>query len=100
VRAFGDPQLMTGVAALFRHALFSKEDAIAAAAVQRSLQNVRAAMTVYANQLVAQTERGIKVAFATAIAHMLERALWIVVAAVLIVMFIPEIPLRSRGDSV
>ena len=96
VRAFGDPQLMTGVATLFRHALFSKEDAIAAAAVERSLQNVRAAMTVYANQLVAQTERGIKVAFATAIVHMLERALWIVVAAVLIVMFIPEIPLRTR----
>ena len=31
VRAFDDPQLMTGVAALFRDALFSKEDAIAAA---------------------------------------------------------------------
>jgi MFS family permease len=96
VRAFDDPQLMTGVAALFRDALFSKEDAIAAAAVQRSLQNVRAAMTVYANQLVPQIERGMKVAFATAIVHMLERALWIVVAAVLIVMFIPEIPLRTR----
>jgi hypothetical protein len=37
-----------------------------------------------------------KVAFATSIAHMLERALWIVGLAVTIVFFIPEVPLRSR----
>jgi Major Facilitator Superfamily len=96
VRVFGDPQLTTGVVALFQDALFAREDAIAAAALQNTLHTIRAAMTVYADQLVAQIQRGVKVAFATAIVHMLERALWIVVAAVLVVMFIPEIPLRTR----
>jgi hypothetical protein len=31
---------------------------------------------------------------------MLERALWIVVAAVLLVMFIRELPLRTRVDTI
>ena len=98
-RAFGDPQVMAGVARLFREALLAKEDEIAAATAERSLQTVRAAMSVYAAQLAERVQRGVKVAFATAIAHMLERALWIVLAAVLIVLFIPELPLRSRVTS-
>jgi hypothetical protein len=54
-------------------------------------------MGVYATQLVERIHRGVKVAFATSIAHMLERALWIVALAVLITLFIPELPLRSRA---
>jgi MFS family permease len=96
-RAFGDRQLMTGVARLFREALLAKENEIAAAAMQRSLHTVRVAMTAYADQLVGQIQRGMKIAFAAAIVQMLERALWIVVAAVLLVMFIPELPLRTRA---
>ena len=87
---------MANVARPFREALLSKEGEIATATVQRSLQTVRAAMSVYATELVERIQRGVKVAFAAAIAHMLERALWIVLVAVLIVAFIPELPLRSR----
>jgi hypothetical protein len=53
-------------------------------------------MSIYGNQLVERIQRGVKVAFATAITHMLERSLWIVGLAVLIVLFVPELPLRSR----
>jgi EmrB/QacA subfamily drug resistance transporter len=95
-RAFADPQLMAGVARLFREALLAKEDEIAAATVRRSLESVRAAMSGYATQLVERVQRGVKVAFATAIAQMLERAVWIVLAAAMIVLFIPELPLRTR----
>jgi MFS family permease len=98
-RAFADPELMAGVARLFREALLAKEEEIAAATVRSSLQTVRAAMSVYATQLVERIQRGVKVAFAEAIAHMLERALWIVLAALLVVLFIPELPLRSRAAS-
>jgi hypothetical protein len=98
-RAFADPQVIASVARLFREALLAKEDEIAAATVRRSLDTVRAAMSVYAAQLIERIQRGMKVAFAAAIAHMLERALWIVLAAVLIVVFIPELPLRSRATS-
>ena len=98
-RAFTDPELMAGVARLFREALLAKEEEIAAATVQRTLQTVRAAMSVYATQLAERIQRGVKVAFAAAIAHMLERALWIVLLAVLIVAFIPELPLRSRATA-
>jgi EmrB/QacA subfamily drug resistance transporter len=97
-RAFRDPQLMVGIAGLFRDAILATEDAVVAATAQRSLAAVRAAMSTYATKLVQQIQRGMKVAFATAIVHMLERALWIVIAAVLIVLLIPELPLRSRVE--
>jgi hypothetical protein len=96
VRALREPELVAGVAKLFRDAILAKEDAMVAAGVKQSLLTVRAAMAIYGKQLVGRIERGVKVAFATAIVHMLERALWIVGLAVLVVLFIPELPLRSR----
>jgi EmrB/QacA subfamily drug resistance transporter len=98
-RAFGDGELMEGVANLFRDAILAKESSIAAASIQQTVLAARAAMTVYANQLIERTQRGMKIAFATAIVHMLERARWIVALAVIVVLFIPELPLRSRSQS-
>ena len=83
------------VAMLFREAILAKEDALVALTVQQSLLAVRTAMSLYGKQLAERVQRGMKVAFATSIAHMLERALWIVGLAVAIVLFIPEVPLRS-----
>ena len=83
VRALREPELIAGVARLFRDAILAKEDAIVAASVQQSLLTVHAAMSVYGKQLVERIQRGMKVAFATSIVHMLERALWIVGLAVL-----------------
>jgi EmrB/QacA subfamily drug resistance transporter len=97
LRALREPELIAGVARLFRDAILAKEDALVATTVQQSLLTVRAAMSIYGKQLVERIQRGVKVAFATSIAHMLERALWIVGLAVLIVFFIPEVPLRSRA---
>lgn len=67
--------------------------------IEQSLLMVRAGMNAYAAELVERIQRGMKVAFATSIVHMLERALWIIGLAVLIVLFIPEVPLRSRGGT-
>jgi len=97
VRALREPELIASVTKLFSDAILSKEDSLVAATVQQSLLAVRAAMSIYGKQLVERIQRGMKVAFATSIAHMLERALWIVGLAVLIVLFIPEVPLRSRA---
>jgi hypothetical protein len=96
VRALREPELLAGVAGLFREAILAKEDALVTMTVQQSLMQVRAAMSIYGKQLVERIQRGVKIAFATAIAHMLERSLWIVGLAVLIVLFVPEVPLRSR----
>jgi hypothetical protein len=96
VRVLREPELLAGVARLFREAILSKEEALVAMTVQQSLMQVRTAMSLYGNQLVERIERGVKVAFATSIAHMLERSLWIVGLAVVIVLFVPELPLRSR----
>lgn len=98
VRAFDDAEVMAGVADLFRDAILAKESALVATTVQQTLLAVRAALNVYADQLVERIQRGMKVAFAIAIVHMLERALWIVALAVVIVLFIPELPLRSRAQ--
>jgi hypothetical protein len=96
-RALREPELVAGVGHLFRQALLATEDRVVAATVQQSLLAVRSAMAIYGTQLVERIQRGMKIAFATAIVHMLERALWIVAFAVLIVLFIPEVPLRSRA---
>ena len=98
VRALREPELLAGVAKLFRDAILAKEDTLVASGVEQSLLTVRAAMSIYGKQLVERIQRGMKVAFATSIVHMLERALWIVGLAVLIVLFIPEVPLRSRAS--
>ncbi len=100
MRALREPELAGGIAKLFRDAILAKEDALVAKTVQQSLLTVRAAMSIYGKQLVERIQRGMKVAFATSIVHMLERALWIVGLAVLIVLFIPEVPLRSRAEPV
>lgn len=98
VRALREPELIAGVAKLFRDAILAKEDAMVTASVQQSLLMVRAAMSGYGKQLVERIQRGMKIAFATSIVHMLERALWILGLAVTIVLFLPEVPLRSRAS--
>ena len=97
VRALREPELVASVTKLFSDAILAKEDKLVAATVQQSLLTVHAAMSIYGKQLVERIQRGMKVAFATSIVHMLERALWIVGLAVAIVFFIPEVPLRTRA---
>jgi EmrB/QacA subfamily drug resistance transporter len=96
-RALHEPELVAAIGHLFREAILATEGKVVAATVQQSLLAVRSAMAIYATQLVERIQRGMKIAFAIAIVHMLERALWIVAFAVLIVVFIPEVPLRSRA---
>lgn len=95
-RAWQEPQVIDGVAALFRDSMLAAENAIVAEQAQRTLQLVKVALTQYAATLVEDIQRGMRVAFANAIAHMLERAVWIVGLALLVVLFIPELPLRSK----
>ena len=95
-RAWKEPEVIHGVATLFRDSLLATENAIVAKRAQKALQAVKMGMGMYAAQLVQNIHRGMKVAFAAAIAHMLDRALWIVVLAVLVVLFIPELPLRAK----
>jgi hypothetical protein len=66
---------------------------------QQALQTVKAGMATYANKLVDDIQRGVKVAFASAISLMLQRAVWIVGLALLVVLFIPELPLRAKAHS-
>ncbi len=95
-RAWNEPQVINGVAALFRDSVLATENAVVAKRAQKALQAVKDGMAMYATKLVADIHRGMKVGFAAAIAQMLERALWIVGMAVLVVLFIPELPLRSK----
>lgn len=95
-RAWNDPEVIAGVAALFRDSLLATENALVAQRAQHALAAVKAGMTAYATKLVDDVHRGVRAAFAASIAHMLERALWIVALAVFVVLFIPELPLRSK----
>jgi hypothetical protein len=73
--------------------------AMDAAATDRHLGLARAALRVSSIRLVEQMQDGMKQAFSASITRMLGSALWIVVAGVLIVLFIPELPLRSGAGA-
>ena len=95
VRALGDSLAMANLSGLFRDSLLTTENAVVTVNVDRSLLLVRRAMTNYATQLVDRIQRGTKEAFSASITQMLGRANWIVLAGLLVVLFIPELPLRS-----
>jgi EmrB/QacA subfamily drug resistance transporter len=98
-RAWNEPAVIAAVAALFRDSMLATENAIVAKRAQQALQMVKAGIASYANKLVADIQRGVKVAFAASISQMLERALWIVGLALLVVVCIPELPLRAKPHS-
>jgi EmrB/QacA subfamily drug resistance transporter len=94
-RALRDPEVARTVIRLFRDSIMSKEDAMVASATTAALEQIRKGMVVYGDQLTKQIEKGTKEAFATSITEMLGRSLWIVIAGVVLILFIPEIPMRS-----
>lgn len=98
-RAWHEPHVIADVARLFRDSVLGAEDAIVAEQSRQSLQLVKVAMAQYAAELVQDVQRGTKVAFANAIARMLQHAVWIVALALLVVLFIPELPLRSKASA-
>jgi EmrB/QacA subfamily drug resistance transporter len=98
-RAWSEPGVIASVAALFRDSLLATENALVSRRAQQALQTVKAGMATYANKLVDDIQRGVKVAFASAISLMLQRAVWIVGLALLVVLFIPELPLRAKAHS-
>ncbi|HEY0940858.1 MAG TPA: MDR family MFS transporter [Steroidobacter sp.] len=98
-RAWHEPHVIADVARLFRDSVLGAEDAIVAEQSRQSLQFVKVAMAQYAAELVQDVQRGTKVAFANAIARMLQHAVWIVALALLVVLFIPELPLRSKASA-
>ena len=95
-RALREPELTAGVVSLFRASILAQEDSLVAVATAQALQQVRDAMEGYAAQLVGQMQRGMKETFAASITHMLSRVLWIVGLGALLILFIPELPLRGR----
>lgn len=96
VRALRDPQLASGVAALFRDSILAQEDSLVQTTTRQTLQLIRKEMGFQAQQLVERVQSGTKEAFSIAITQMLSRALWIVLAGLLVILFIPELPLRNR----
>ena len=95
VRALNDSQAMANLAGLFRDSLLTTENSLVATNVDRSLQLVRGVMTGYSSQLVDHIERGTKEAFSVSITQMLASSLWIILVGLLIMLFIPELPLRT-----
>jgi EmrB/QacA subfamily drug resistance transporter len=95
-RALRDAEALTRVTELVREAVMSQQSARVSAITEHTLQTIRAGLQLYAAQLTTQVHTGIKTAFSVAVASMLAQALWIVALGVLIILFIPELPLRSR----
>jgi hypothetical protein len=88
---------LTRMVGLFRESIMAQQQARVAAVTQSTLSEIKVALERYAELLVTRSQRGIKAAFAISISSMLARALWIVVLGVLIILFIPEVPLRASS---
>jgi hypothetical protein len=95
-RALRDPEALTRVAELVREQIMAQQQARVMATTERTLQMIQAGLQGQGRQLVTQMQGGIKKAFSAAITSMLGYALWIVALGVLIILFIPELPLRSH----
>jgi EmrB/QacA subfamily drug resistance transporter len=98
-RALRDPEVVARMVGLFRESIMSQQSARVATVTQSTLRAIKTALERYAEQLVMRIHGGIKEAFAISISSMLARALWIVVLGVLIIFFIPEVPLRTHGKA-
>jgi EmrB/QacA subfamily drug resistance transporter len=65
--------------------------------VEQTLKGIRQALDHRLPDLVAKVERGTKVAFSNAITSMFKNSWAIVALGILIVLFLPEIPLRAKA---
>jgi EmrB/QacA subfamily drug resistance transporter len=96
-RALREPEAVTRMVGLFRESIMAQQQARVVAVTQSTLSEIKVALDRYAELLVTRIHGGIKEAFAISISSMLARALWIVVLGVLIILFIPEVPLRASS---
>jgi EmrB/QacA subfamily drug resistance transporter len=64
---------------------------------EQTLKGIRQALDHRLPELVAKVERGTKVAFSNAITSMFKNSWAIVALGILIVLFLPEIPLRAKA---
>lgn len=94
-RALRNAEALDTIVRLFRGSIMAKESAMVERETTETLEGLRNAMDAYGEQLVQRIDRGTKEAFSISIAEMMSRALWIVFAGVALILFIPEIPLRS-----
>jgi EmrB/QacA subfamily drug resistance transporter len=94
-RALRDPEVLDTLVGLFRGSIMAKETAAVQAATTEVLERLHKAMRAYGQQLAKQIETGTKEALAVSIAQMMSRALWIVIAGAVLILFIPEIPMRK-----
>lgn len=95
-RALGEKEVMGGVVTLFRNSILGLQDAMVAAQIDSATEEARDVLRRYEAQLVEQIHAGTRQTFANSIAQMLTRALWIVGAGVVLMLFIPELPLRTH----
>jgi hypothetical protein len=98
-RALNEPDVTDTVVRLFRGSVMAKESALVNIATTQVLERIHTQVLAYGDQLVAEIERGTKQAFAVSITAMMSRALWIVVAGAILIVLLPEIPMRGREVS-
>jgi hypothetical protein len=95
-RVFRDPELVAGVARLFREAVLAQENAAVTARAEESLRTVHAALRAYESEFVVQIQQGRRVAFRQSVERAFQCMAWFALGAVLIAAFVPEVPPRRN----
>ncbi len=95
-RALQDPASLEGIAARYRETISGNEARLVAAAITARLADIRTQLTTEGQELAARIDRGTKESFAHSIAATFMGCIGIVLFAFLVVLFVPELPLRAR----
>ncbi len=96
-RAMADRQAMSSLAARYRETILAQEPALVSATIDTRVAEVRAELKTASDQYIERIRRGTKEAFAHSVASTLAAAIVLIVLGLLIIMLIPEIPLRTRS---
>lgn len=95
-RALQDPTSLKGIAAGYRESITGNELPLVEAATTARLADIRQQLTIQGEELAARIDRGTKESFAHSIAATFTVCIGIVLFALMVVLFIPELPLASR----
>jgi EmrB/QacA subfamily drug resistance transporter len=98
-RALQNPEAMKGVVVGYRQAILGQESELVAAAQAQRLAAIRAALTADGKALAVRIDKGTRDAFADSIVTTFVAGLFIVLGALLLASFIPELPLKARSTA-
>ncbi|MDL2343386.1 MDR family MFS transporter [Deinococcus sp. MIMF12] len=99
-QALATPQAAQATAAQVGQAILAQEPELVQETTRTTLAELKTRLNEQARTLAAQLTTGLKDGFTAAMTQMFGTSLWFVLAGLLVTLFVPVLPLRSRAEPV